>query len=143
MRRVLDNPAFYFAVILAALYATWNPSPHNIVSAWLAMELPVPVLVLATVALLVVLAVIARAARESIGLVGFLVFFALVGCVFWTVVHFGLVTVDGLAATAGWWAQPVLAAVLTLGLRWPSIYRRLTGVVAVQDQNADERGAAG
>lgn len=123
----------WLIAVAVSLYAAYNPSGVSVYHLWVNGHdgIPLPVRLLVTLALLVLIALWCRAAWLSLGLVGLAVLAGVVGLAFWIAVDLGADPRAGLAPHV--LPQIVLALILTFGLRWAPIWRRMTGRVAVDD----------
>ncbi|MCA9729375.1 MAG: DUF6524 family protein [Candidatus Eisenbacteria bacterium] len=121
---------FLFALVL--VFMTYNPSGVSYVG-WLTRSIPDhvgPVLILAGVVLAIGWTVFIRAARQSLGLVGFVLTVALFGTLLWLLIDVGIVPRDSVSAIA--YAVLVLfAGILAVGMSWSHLRRRFSGQVDV------------
>ena len=124
---------YRFLSVLLLVFATYNPEGYSYFH-WL-MRDPgsvSPELVLAGVVLLIGWAIVVRSALRSLGLLGLSLAIALFGTLIWLVIDWGLVPaqhVDGLT----YLIQIAICGVLSTGVYWSHIRRRISGQVDVDD----------
>jgi hypothetical protein len=123
----------WFGLVLATLYAAYNPWGVSLVHAWAGDALPLPVRLVLTFAVATAVALFAAATWRSIGAVGILLVVIALGLGTWAAVSFGLDPRSGVLPQV--LPQVLLATVLTIGLRWGSFQRWATGVVQVNDDD--------
>lgn len=116
-----------FAAALVLVLLTFNPSGFSYFH-WLGAALPdvTPPTVLLGIALLIGWVVFLRATMRSLGIGGVLLALAFFGVLIWSVVWYGWLTLDDTGALT-WVALLVIAAILSMGLSWSHIRRRLSG----------------
>lgn len=123
----------WLLLILATLYAVYNPTGLCLVGLWLLDgDVALPVKLLLSAVPLVLLGLYAYGTWRAVGPAGIAILAALLGLGLWVLAHYGVFD----PADAGLWAwlaQPLLAVVLAVGSRWPRIWRRATGQVSVDD----------
>lgn len=126
-----------FAAALALVLLTFNPSGWSYFH-WVQAALAevTPPLVLAGLALLIGWVVFLRATLRSLGVGGVLLALAFFGVLVWVVVWYGWLSMQNTRALV-WIALVIIAAVLSMGMSWSHIRRRLSGQADV-DQ-VDER----
>ena len=126
-----------FAAALVLVLLTFNPSGWSYFH-WLQSALTevTPPLVLAGLALLIGWVVFLRATLRSLGIGGVLLALAFFGVLVWVVVWYGWLSMDNTHALI-WIALVIIAAILSMGMSWSHIRRRLSGQADV-DQ-VDER----
>lgn len=122
---------FLFAVVL--VFATFNPSGYSYIH-WLfeTITSPTPWLALAGVALVIGWVIYIRASLRSLGPIGLGLASALVAIIIWALVDLGVISISETSAFL-WIVEFFLAAVLSLGMSWSHIRRRLSGQVDVDD----------
>ena len=120
-----------FAVAL--VFGTYNPTSYSYVS-WLFAEGtefgPIPAIV--GIGLLIAWIVDVWASFLSLGVFGLSLFAALFACVVWLLVDLGWLSLDSGGAIT-WVVLLILSLVLTIGISWSHIRRKLTGQVSVDD----------
>ncbi len=120
-----------FAFLL--LSATYNPTPWNIVrwgtENW---ETQLPLVVLASLILVIGYIVYLRATLRSIGVFGMLLILAVVATVIWVLYDQGWVSLENPAINT-WVAVVTLSLVLAIGLSWSIVRRKLSGQADVDD----------
>lgn len=126
-----------FVAALGLVLLTFNPSGFSYFH-WLQAALPdvTPPTVLLGIALLIGWVVFLRATMRSLGIGGVLLALAFFGVLIWSVVWYGWLSLDNTGALT-WVMLVVIAAILSMGLSWSHIRRRLSGQADV-DQ-VDER----
>jgi hypothetical protein len=119
--------ALRFIAALALVLLTFNPSGFSYVH-WLREALPdvTPPIVLLGIALLIGWVVFLRATMRSLGVGGVLLALAFFSVLIWSVVWYGWLSLDDTGALT-WVALVVIAAILSMGLSWSHIRRRLSG----------------
>ncbi len=133
--RSLNSAPVFFLLALVSLYAVWNPSGMSLWDVWDRQEWPLPVMLLASLVVGALLLTMVAAAWRSLGFLGSLVLLALVGLLVWTAVDLGwLIEQD--ARFLPWLWQPITAAIITVGFRWPRFWRAITGRVGTYDDPA-------
>ncbi len=126
-----------FATALALVLLTFNPSGWSYFH-WTAAALPAltPPMALAGITLLIAWIVFLRATMRSLGVGGVLLALAFFGVLIWVAVWYGWLSMQDTRAIV-WIALVIVAAILSMGLSWSHIRRRLSGQADV-DQ-VDER----
>jgi hypothetical protein len=116
-----------FGAALLLVLLTFNPSGFSYFH-WLREALPdvTPPTVLLGIALLIGWVVFLRATMRSLGVGGVLLALAFFGVLVWSVVWYGWLSLDDTGALT-WVALIVIAAILSMGLSWSHIRRRLSG----------------
>lgn len=122
---------FIFALILVLI--TYNPSGHSYYH-WVLETLPAvtPYIVLAGLALLIGWAIYLRATLRSLGLVGIILVVAVCGCILWLLFDMGIVSAEKSSLVA-WIVLFFQALILTVGMSWSHIRRRLSGQIDGDD----------
>ncbi|MDZ7747750.1 MAG: DUF6524 family protein [Halofilum sp. (in: g-proteobacteria)] len=128
-----DSLGWRFALALAVVFASYNPSGWSFWH-WAAAEplSPTPLKGIAGVVLLIGWVVLLRATLRSLGGFGILLAAALFGCVVWGLLHWGVVP-RGSTEVIRWLAQLVVVAVLTAGVSWSHVRRRISGQYDMDD----------
>jgi Family of unknown function (DUF6524) len=129
----------WLLLILATLYAIYNPLGACVLGLWLrGDEVALPVKLLVTAVPVALLGLYVYGTWRAIGLVGIAILSILLGLVLWVLAYYGVFD----PADAGlwsWMAQPLLAVVLAVGFQWSRIWRGATGQVSVDDIDAHGR----
>jgi hypothetical protein len=122
-----------FALVIVLF--TYNPSGfsffHWARDAFLGSSLG-PLHVLAGLALLVGWILFVQATRQSLGLLGVLLVAALFGVLVWMLFYYDVLE-PGSSATLQWLALIGVAVVLTVGMSWAHLRRRLSGQATVDE----------
>ena len=120
-----------FAFVLVA--ATYNPTPYSFVR-WALTDGQdrLSITVLTGLVLLVGYIIYLRATLRSIGAIGMILIFALVGALLWVAYDFGLLDLQNRALTM-WIGIFALSLVLGIGLSWSIVRRKLSGQADVDD----------
>lgn len=117
----------------ALVLATFNPTGTSYFH-WASREIahPGPLLVVAGLALLIGWIFMLRSMLGSIGIFGALLTLAFLAAVTWLVVSWGWLD-PGNATAMTWVVLIALSLVLTLGLSWSIVRRRVTGQASVDE----------
>ncbi|MEL6682301.1 MAG: DUF6524 family protein [Pseudomonadota bacterium] len=120
-----------FAFLLLA--ATYNPTEWNFIRWSVAnFESNLSMTVLFGLILFVGYIIYLRATLRSIGVFGMLLILAVVGTLLWVLFDQGLINLDNPTVNT-WIAIVALSIVLSIGLSWSIVRRRLTGQTDVDD----------
>lgn len=128
-----------FLLALVVVLATFNPTGHSYfhwVRASLADGSAGPVHAFVGVVLAIGWAVLVVATLRSLGLLGLTLACAFFGTLVWWLADSGVIPV-GSANAVIWIALVCLAGVLSLGVAWGHLWRRLTGRVEVDESGED------
>lgn len=126
-----------FLLAFAVVTATYNPTGWSFWHAALAEPLaPTPARVIVGVVLVIGWVVLLRATLRSLGGVGIALAAALLGAIVWALIQWNVVP-PGDVVTLKWLALLVIVGVLTTGVSWSHIRRRLSGQYDIDD--VDER----
>lgn len=122
---------FLFALILVLL--TYNPSGYSYVH-WVSATIsePTPWLALAGIALIIGWVIYIRATLRSLGPIGLGLAAVFVGILLWALVDLGVLSLEDTSAFV-WLLEIFTAAVLSMGMSWSLIRRRMSGQVDVDD----------
>ncbi len=128
---------FLFALLLVLL--SYNPSGYSYFH-WLSdsVDSITPYVVIAGLVLLIGWGTYLKATLNSLGLMGILVLAALLGCLVWLFIYWGWLSMDDVSALA-WIIEILLAALLTVGMCWSHLTRRMSGQVDVDADDFDEK----
>jgi hypothetical protein len=120
---------FLFALLLVLL--SYNPSGYSYFH-WLYNnhDVVTPYVVIAGLILLIGWGTYIKATLNSLGLVGIILLAALLGCLLWLFIYWGWLTLNDVSAVA-WIIEVLLAALLTIGMCWSHLSRRMSGQVDV------------
>lgn len=119
-----------FVMALALVLGTWNPSGYSYVD-WLSQILPditAPV-AFTGIVLLIGWVMFLHATLVSLGLLGIVLAAAFFGTLAWLLMDQGWLSSVNHVMT--WLALILTAAVLTVGMSWSHLWRRLSGQVDV------------
>ena len=127
--------SFGLRLLLAAVlvFVTYNPERWSYYH-WAILDLPQvgPEQALAGILLLIGWVIYLRATLRSLGVPGIALVLALVGCLVWLLVSYGVLKTDSARAIA-YVALTAITVLLGVGLRWSHIRRRLSGQVDTDD----------
>jgi hypothetical protein len=121
-----------FLMALVLVFATWNPSGYSYAH-WLLQSLPkiTSDLAFAGVVLLIGWVMFLHATLSSLGFLGIVLAAAFFGTLTWLFFDQGWITPGNEAVT--YVALVVLAAILSLGMGWSHVWRRLSGQIAIDE----------
>ncbi len=125
--------ALRFALALAVVGVSWNPSGTSFWH-W-ATAAPMeftPAKGIVAVILLIGWVVLLRATLRSLGGAGMLLAGALFACLFWGLLYWGLLPADNVAVLQ-WLGVLLIVFILTAGVCWSHIRRRLSGQYDMDD----------
>jgi hypothetical protein len=128
-----------FVLALVVVLVTFNPTGHSFVHwvrASLADGTAGPVHAFVGVVLAIGWAVLLTATLRSLGALGLFLACAFFGTLVWWLADSGVLPVGGASAVT-WIALVCLAGVLSLGVAWGHLWRRLTGRVEVDESGED------
>lgn len=122
-----------FLLALGLVLITFNPTGLSFLH-WFASGFPAvtPIKVVAGLALLIAWIVFIRATLQSIGIVGVVLMGLFFGALLWLLVSWGWIDLANTGAVT-WIALIIVSLVLTAGLSWAHIRRRLSGQATVDD----------
>lgn len=119
---------------IALVFGTYNPSDYSYVNWVLGNDAEFgPVMALVGVALLIAWIVFLRATLLSLGILGIALGAALFACVIWLLIDVGLLSVDSTSALT-WVILLIISFILSVGMSWSHIRRRLTGQFDVDEK---------
>jgi hypothetical protein len=122
---------FIFALLL--VLSSYNPSEYSYYH-WLIASIssPSPWLALSGIVLIIGWVVYVRATLKSLGPIGLSLAAILVAVLIWAMVDIGLVSLTNPSAFV-WLVEAFIGSILSLGMSWSHIRRRLSGQVDVDD----------
>ncbi|MDX2503751.1 MAG: DUF6524 family protein [Gammaproteobacteria bacterium] len=126
----------FFALIL--VFATYNPSGYSFYH-WVlkVKETGIePLIVFASIILLIGWVVYIRATITSLGLIGLILAFAFFGSMLWMAIDWGILPADSVQVIT-YIVLSLLSMVLAIGMSWSHIRRRMSGQVDVNDTDED------
>ncbi len=122
---------FLFALLLVML--TYNPTGYSYFQwAYSSINNLTPYIVIAGLVLLIGWAVYLKATFSSLGLIGILLSSAFLGCLVWLFIYWGLLSTTNVSAMA-WIIEILLAVLLTIGMSWSHVSRRMSGQIDVNE----------
>lgn len=122
---------FVFALMLVLL--SYNPSGYSYTH-WLSSTItePTPWLALSGIALIIGWVIYIRATLRSLGSIGLTLAGLFVAVLLWALIDLGLLSLENTSALV-WLIEVFVAAVLSIGMSWSLIRRRMSGQVDVDD----------
>jgi hypothetical protein len=122
---------FLFALLLVLF--SYNPSGYSYAH-WLVNTIsePTPWLALGGVVLVIAWVIFIRATLRSLGPIGLSLAGLFVAVVIWALVDLGVISLDNTSAFV-WLLEVFIAAVLSIGMSWSHIRRRMSGQADVDD----------
>ncbi|MES2824861.1 MAG: DUF6524 family protein [Pseudomonadota bacterium] len=133
MKLSLTNITFRFLFALLLVMLTYNPTGHSYFHwAYSSMHSITPYIVIAGLVLLIGWAVYLKATFNSLGLIGIVLSSAFLGCLMWLFIYWGLLSTTNISAMA-WIIEILVAVLLTLGMSWSHVSRRMSGQVDVNE----------
>jgi len=122
-----------FIAGLVLVFSSYNPEGYSYYH-WLSNDFPSITALKAFVGVLLIVgwAIYIRAALRSLGTVGLILATAFFGTLLWLVVETGLVSVDSVRVIT-YLVLILLALVLSTGLSWSHVRRRLSGQMDTDD----------
>lgn len=122
---------FLFALFLVLL--SYNPAGYSFYHwAYNSMHNVTPYVVISGLVLLIGWAVYLKATFNSLGLFGILLSAAFLACLIWLFIYWKLLNINNVSAMA-WVIEILLAVLLTLGMSWSHVSRRISGQVDVNE----------
>jgi len=120
---------------LALVFSTYNPSGYSYFD-WVRGAIRDgglgPEHLIVGVLLVIGWTILVVATKRSLETLGTVLGIILLGALVWLMVDFGLLHVDSVSALS-WVILACISVLLTIGLCWSHIWRRLTGQVEVDD----------
>lgn len=130
------TPTSYLLRLLLSLIlvlATYNPSGHSWIHWFMEAQTKTePFLLLAGITLLIGWTIFLGATFRSLEMLGIILGAALLGAILWVFISYGILTLDKPSAV-GWVVLIMVALLLSIGISWSHIKRRLTGQLDVDD----------
>lgn len=122
-----------FLLGLVLVFATYNPESWSYLH-WIKNTFPkiTALQAFCGVVLLVGWAVFIRASMRSLGAVGLVLALAFFGTLLWLIIDVGLIPADSIRAIT-YIVEFILAAVLSTGLSWSHVRRRVSGQMDTDD----------
>jgi hypothetical protein len=126
---------FLFALLLVLL--SYNPSGHSYFH-WLYSDMDVitPYIVIAGLLLAIGWGTYIKATLNSMGMLGVVACAVLLGCVVWLFIYWGWLSTNNVSALS-WIIEVLLAVLLTIGMCWSHLTRRMSGQVDVDVDEID------
>ena len=126
-----------FVLALVLVFASINPSGYS----WFHWFMESankfdPLLILGLIVLLIGWAIYIRATIRSLGVIGTLLTLAFFGALIWSLVHYGVLSLDNTIALE-YVVLVMLAAIMATGISWSHVRRRMTGQVDVDEVSED------
>jgi len=128
---------FIFACIL--VFTTYNPSGHSfyhLIKTYPDQTIALPLLAFLGVVLLIGWVVYLRAASRALGLVGIVLASAFFGTLVWLAIYYNVLSLDK-PDVLTYVIEFVICAILTVGISWSHIRRRITGQLDTDDVESD------
>lgn len=123
--------ALRFVAALLVVFATYNPEGysyyHWAVLNWSEFD---PIKALVGIVLLIGWTVFLRATARSLGAFGLILAFAFFAAIVWALVYYGLIATDS-SRVITYLSMFVVAGVLTAGMAWSMVRRRMSGQLDV------------
>lgn len=122
---------FLFGLVL--VFATYNPESYSYLH-WVKNSFPKinAIQAFVGVVLLIGWAVFIRASMRSLGFIGLVLAFAFFGTLIWLMIDYKIIPADSVRAIK-YLVEFVLAAILSTGLTWSHVRRRLSGQMDTDD----------
>lgn len=125
--------ALRFLLGLVLVFSTYNPEALSYLH-WVKNAFPKisAIQAFTGVILMIGWAVFIRASMRSLGLIGLVLALAFFGTLLWLVIDVGLIPADSIRAIT-YIVEFILAAILSTGLSWSHVRRRLSGQMDTDD----------
>lgn len=122
---------FLFALVV--VLGTYNPTGHSYFQ-WGIMHMRPfdPVKVVVGILLIIGWVIFVRASLRSLGGLGLILISALCAALLWLVIDWGMINKDSITAVT-YSVLIIISIILTVGMTWSHIRRRLTGQVDVDE----------
>ena len=125
--------ALRFFAALFVVFATYNPEGysyyHWAILNWSEFD---PLKALLGIVLLIGWTVFLRATARSLGVFGLVLAFAFFGTIVWALIYYGMIATDN-SRVITYLAMFVVAGVLTAGMAWSMVRRRMSGQLDVDE----------
>ncbi len=124
---------FFFALVL--VFATYNPGGYSFyhsVASFAEGSVGLPLLGLFGIILLIGWVIYVRATIRSLGVVGVILVAVLFGFLVWIGIDAGIISLENSSVISNI-ILVILAIILTVGMSWSHIRRRLSGQLDVDD----------
>jgi len=133
----LHNFLIRFVLALVLVFASINPSGYSWFH-WFTESANKfdPLLILGLIVLLIGWAIYIRATIRSLGVIGTLLALAFFGALIWSLVHYGVLSLENTIALE-YVVLVMLAAIMATGISWSHVRRRMTGQVDVDEVSED------
>ncbi|AFT67953.1 MAG: DUF6524 family protein [Cycloclasticus pugetii] len=121
------------AIATVLVFASYNPAGLSYYH-WVVTKTPdiTPLMALAGLILIIGWVIYIRATLRSLGAIGIALAIAFFGTIFWMIVDWGLVPADNIDAVT-YIIQCILCFIMTTGMSWSHIRRRMSGQVDADD----------
>jgi hypothetical protein len=126
---------FRFLGALGLVLLTFNPSGYSVyhwVTGAIGESTFGPLHAIAVLALIVGWVIVIVATRQALDTLGVVLAALVLAAIVWLLIDVGILAADSVSAIT-WIVLVCLAVVLTIGMTWAHIWRRLTGQVSVDD----------
>ncbi len=125
--------ALRFVAAIMLTFATYNPEGvsyyHWAILNWTEFD---PLKALAGVVLLIGWTIFLRATSRSLGVFGLMLALAFFGVIVWALLYYGIIATDS-SRVITYLVMFVVAGVLTAGMVWSLVRRRVSGQIDVDD----------
>ncbi len=125
----------FFALIL--VFTTYNPTDYSFYH-WASQSIEQglqALMIFCGVTLLIGWAIYIRATITSLGIIGLVLAFAFFGALLWVVIDLGIVPADSIEIIT-YIILVLLSFVLSIGMSWSHIRRRMSGQLDVNDTDS-------
>jgi hypothetical protein len=126
---------FRFLGALGLVLLTFNPSGYSVyhwVTGAIGESAFGPLHAIAVLALIVGWVIVIVATRQALDTLGVVLASLVLAAIVWLLIDLGVLSANSVSAVT-WIVLVCLAVVLTIGMTWAHIWRRLTGQVSVED----------
>ncbi len=126
---------FRFLGTLALVLLTFNPSTYSAYH-WVTGAIGAgtfgPVHAIAILVIIIGWVIVVVATRQALDTLGVVLASLALAAIVWLLIDIGVLSADSVSAVT-WIVLVCIAVVLTVGMTWAHIWRRLTGQVSVDD----------